>query len=426
MKNISIYIIFLIFSFNVYALDVNKTIKSTVENNIKVKIALEKINEAKELISSSYGGYRPDISIKLIEEKSSTETTTASTTTTTDKLSDSVSLKITQNLYNGNRTSLDLEKSKILFNKEVENFYLTLNDLTLKAIEGYLTVQMYEKSLTVTEKNYEILKKIYEDTLNKKNLGVSTLSDLKYAESSYLVAKSNLLISQGDLNIGKKTFKQIVGLEPINLETVVNINKDINFNNVLKNASKFNHELNILNFDYEVSLIDLQIQKNIKLPSLDLTGDVSYKDDVAAKGTESTSGSISATLSIPIYQKGIENSDIRKYQSKLLQSEYIINDKKESIELDTSILINNYKIYQSQLESSLVQIEANKILLDVLTKEYESGIKTFTDLIDQEEQLLEAYLYNFSKNKDLLITYFQILAIEGKLVEVFKDYLPKL
>ena len=120
------------------------------------------------------------------------------------------------------------------------------------------------------------------------------------------------------------------------------------------------------------------------------------------------------------------NSDIRKYQSKLLQSEYIINDKKESLELDTSILINNYKIYQSQLESSLVQIEANKILLDVLTKEYESGIKTFTDLIDQEEQLLEAYLYNFSKNKDLLITYFQILAIEGKLVEVFKDYLPKL
>ena len=173
-------------------------------------------------------------------------------------------------------------------------------------------------------------------------------------------------------------------------------------------------------------MIDLQIQKNIKLPSLDLTGDVSYKDDVAAKGTESTSGSISATLSIPIYQKGIENSDIRKYQSKLLQSEYIINDKKESLELDTSILINNYKIYQSQLESSLVQIEANKILLDVLTKEYESGIKTFTDLIDQEEQLLEAYLYNFSKNKDLLITYFQILAIEGKLVEVFKDYLPKL
>ena len=302
----------------------------------------------------------------------------------------------TQNLYNGNRTSLDLEKSKILFNKEVENFYLTLNDLTLKAIEGYLTVQMYEKSLTVTEKNYEILKKIYEDTLNKKNLGVSTLSDLKYAESSYLVAKSNLLISQGDLNIGKKTFKQIVGLEPINLETVVNINKDININNVFK------------------------------LPSLDLTGDVSYKDDVAAKGTESTSGSISATLSIPIYQKGIENSDIRKYQSKLLQSEYIINDKKESLELDTSILINNYKIYQSQLESSLVQIEANKILLDVLTKEYESGIKTFTDLIDQEEQLLEAYLYNFTKNKDLLITYFQILAIEGKLVEVFKDYLPKL
>ena len=107
------------------------------------------------------------------------------------------------------------------FNKQIENFYITLNQLILSAIEGYLTVQLYEQSLEVTKKNYEVIKQLYEDTLSKKKLGISTLSDLKYAESSYEIAKSNLLISQGDLEIGKKTFKQIVGLEPLNLKKFI-------------------------------------------------------------------------------------------------------------------------------------------------------------------------------------------------------------
>ena len=89
-------------------------------------------------------------------------------------------------------------------------------------------------------------------------------------------------------------------------------------------------------YNLEISIIDLNIQKNGKLPSFDLTGDISYNDNVSVKGTESTSGSISATLSIPIYQKGINNSNIRKYKSKLLQSEFILDDKINDMNLEIS------------------------------------------------------------------------------------------
>ena len=129
---------------------------------------------------------------------------------------------------------------------------------------------------------------------------------------------------------------------------------------------------------------------------MDLTGEIAYNDNVSTKGTETTSGSISASLSIPIYQQGIENSNIRKYKSRLIQSEYKIDDKKEDIKINCSLLIKNYNVYKSELQSSKVQIEANKINLKVIEKEYESGIKTFSDLIDQEERLLDAYLYSFN------------------------------
>ncbi len=421
---ITILFITLFNSNNLNALNITETIKNTVENNIKVKIGLEEINESKELIANAYGNFKPDINLTLTEKQSSTETKTGGSTTTTDKLSDTYSLTVKQNLYNGGRNNLELEKSLLLFDKQLESFNFTLNELILSAIRGYLTVKLYEKSLEVTEKNFQVIKKINEDAKKKYELGVSTLSDLKNAESSFQNANANLVIAKGDLTIGKETFKQIVGLEPVNLQDLLKFDNKKNKDDILNNALDNNHEIKSLEFDVEISKIDLEIYKKVKLPSLDITGDLSYNDDVSAKGTESTSGSISAQLSIPIFQKGIENSDIRKFQSKLIQNELKLSDKINDIDLQASILSNNYQIYQSQLTASKSKIESNSILLDIVKQEYESGIKTFTDLINQEELLLDSYLSSFDINNNLLITYFEILALEGKLISEFSDYLP--
>ena len=422
----TIIFIFLFNSNNIYALDIAETIKNTVENNLKVKLGLEEINESKELIARAYGNFKPDINLTLTEKQSSTETKTGGSTTTTDKLSDTYSLTVKQNLYNGGRNNLELQKSLLLFDKQLENFNFTLNELILSAIRGYLTVKLYEKSLEVTEKNFEVIKKINDDAKKKYDLGVSTLSDLKNAESSFQDANTNLMIAKGDLKIGKETFKQIVGLEPIDLQDLVKFNNNKNKDDIFNTALINNHEINSLEFDIEISKIDLEIYKKVKLPSLDITGDLSYNDDVSAKGTESTSGSISAQLSIPIFQKGIENSDIRKFQSKLLQNEFKLNDKINDIDLQASILSNNYQIYQSQLIASNSKIESNSITLNVVKQEYESGIKTFTDLINQEELLLQSYLSSFDINNNLLITYFEILALEGQLINEFSEFLPNI
>ena len=62
----TLFILFFYFlSLKVWSLDVNQTIKSTVENNSKIKIGLEQINEAKELISIASGELLPNVSAKI-------------------------------------------------------------------------------------------------------------------------------------------------------------------------------------------------------------------------------------------------------------------------------------------------------------------------------------------------------------------------
>ena len=423
------YLIFLctiIYTFNSFSLNIEDSVKSTIENNINIKIALEEINESKELIETSLSNYKPDLSITLSEKQISTETTTSTSSSTTNKLQDSYSFTVKQNLYRGGRNQLELEKSKILFNKQLETFYSTINDLILRAIDGYLTVQLYNKSLIAIEKNFEVVEQIYLDTLNSKELGVSTLVDLKKAESSYEKAKSNLILAKSNLEVGNKTFKNIVGLDAFDLKSIIKVNKNISSNEVLNNALKNNHNLKILNLDYEASKLDLEINKRNKYPTFDLTGNATYNDNVSSKGTETTSGSLEVTLSIPIFQKGIENSNIRKFKSKNIQADYKTVDQKELIELNSIILVNNYNVFKSQIESTLSSIEANEVTLDLIEKEYELGLRVFSDVLDQEQKLLDASLENFNRNKDFLITYFEILSLEGKLIDEFKEYLPQI
>ena len=62
MFKIVLFLFFSFFSSSLYGLSIKETIKSTVENNLKIKIGLEKIKESKELITKASGELLPEIS----------------------------------------------------------------------------------------------------------------------------------------------------------------------------------------------------------------------------------------------------------------------------------------------------------------------------------------------------------------------------
>ena len=130
---------------------------STIENNAKVKLALEKLEESKELVIYSSRENLPSITGTVTGTYESADTDTASTSTTPETFTDSYKLVISKNIYDAGVNKLEIERSKILYNNELVNFESTIENLILDAIEGYLTVINYEKSLEATKKNFDVV-----------------------------------------------------------------------------------------------------------------------------------------------------------------------------------------------------------------------------------------------------------------------------
>ena len=423
---IFLQILFFIFlTSNLNALNIDEAIKSTILNNPKVKIAIEKLTESKELISYAYGSKKPTLTSTISGTYANADKNTSTASTTPETLTDKYQLTVSQNLYDAGYNELEIARSKILFNDEVIQFKITLQSLILEAIEGYLTVINYEKYLEANQKNYDSVLKAFEETKTRFDIGSATLYDLQNAEASFATASSNLFAAEQNVQISNKSFKRVVGLQAINLEDVLNINNLVNLSNTIETAMDQNLNLLLAISDIENKKILLLKEKKSKKPNLDISGTAEYSDSGRVdSGTKLTQGSVALTLTIPLYQKDQDNSNIRKYHSQILQSEIYLEDFREDIQIQIYNTYKDFKISESNMSTNQIVIQSIETSLNSLNEEYNIGTKTITDLVNEEEKLLNANVNYLNSKKNFITNYFKLKSLDGSLIKLFEHYIP--
>ena len=423
---IFLQILFFIFlASNLNALNIDEAIKSTILNNPKVKIAIEKLTESKELMSYAYGSKKPTLTSTISGTYANADKNTSTASTTPETLTDKYQLTLSQNLYDAGYNELEIARSKILFNDEVIQFKITLQSLILEAIEGYLTVINYEKSLEANQKNYDSVSKAFEETKTRFDIGSATLYDLQNAEASFAIASSNLFAAEQNVQISNKSFKRVVGLQAINLEDVLNINNLVNLSNTIETAMDQNLNLLLAINDIENKKILLLKEKKSKKPNLDISGTAEYSDSGRVdSGTKLTQGSVALTLTIPLYQKDQDNSNIRKYYSQILQSEIYLEDFREGIQIQIYNTYKDFKISESNMSTNQIVIQSIETSLNSLNEEYNIGTKTITDLVNEEEKLLNANVNYLNSKKNFITNYFKLKSLDGSLIKLFEHYIP--
>jgi outer membrane protein len=423
---IFLQILFFIFlASNLNALNIDEAIKSTILNNPKVKIAIEKLTESKELMSYAYGSKKPTLTSTISGTYANADKNTSTASTTPETLTDKYQLTVSQNLYDAGYNELEIARSKILFNDEVIQFKITLQSLILEAIEGYLTVINYEKSLEANQKNYDSVSKAFEETKTRFDIGSATLYDLQNAEASFAIASSNLFAAEQNVQISNKSFKRVVGLQAINLEDVLNINNLVNLSNTIETAMDQNLNLLLAINDIENKKILLLKEKKSKKPNLDISGTAEYSDSGRVdSGTKLTQGSVALTLTIPLYQKDQDNSNIRKYYSQILQSEIYLEDFREDIQIQIYNTYKDFKISESNMSTNQIVIQSIETSLNSLNEEYNIGTKTITDLVNEEEKLLNANVNYLNSKKNFITNYFKLKSLDGSLIKLFEHYIP--
>jgi outer membrane protein TolC len=153
------------------------------------------------------------------------------------------------------------------------------------------------------------------------------------------------------------------------------------------------------------------------LPSITLSGSYTRTEDPAltAIGVETEVTELVATLNVPLFRGGRAISGISAASSYSDALKYQVHASSDGVERGVIVAWNNYQASTSAVVAREQQIKASKIALEGVRQENQLGTRTNLDVLDAEQDLLDARVGLVRAGTSQNLAAYGVLASIGRL-----------
>lgn len=369
-----------------------------------------------EGVPQAKAGWRPSVELVadsgLLRSRSRTRTTRTNST----RMTHGIELQVTQNVFNGGGTEAAVEgaKADVLTNRA--ELTSTEQTVLLQAVTAYMDVLRDTAVVDLNEQNVLRLQRQLEATRDRYDAGVATLTDVAQSESRIARARSDQLTAEGDLEVSRAVFEEVIGLAPANLSRpTLNPTLPSGRDEAKSMAVQRNPSVLSAVYSRRSALHDVDAQYADLLPQVDIIGTASHNWDRTSDGSRSREYQVAAQLTVPIYQQGFETSQIRGAKMTAAQAKMQI----EAARRDASEqALSAWETYQSVVATIVAireEVRAAEIALEGVQQEELVGQRTVLDVLDAEQELLDAKVSLVQAERDETVARFELVAAVGSL-----------
>ncbi len=325
-------------------------------------------------------------------------------------------LVVTQPLYRGGRTVAGTERAANEVLAERARLESTEQDVLLSAVTAYADVWRDQSVLTLNVNNEQVLARQLEATQDRFDVGELTRTDVAQSESRLSSATADRIGAEGNLSSSRATFENVIGVYPQSLDQP-SLPGDLprTQDEVIGAAENNNPGVRATSYDERAALRSVREVEGELLPSVNLQGSVGYQHERASRTSEGTSAEVLAVVSVPLYQQGSVSSRVRESkqvasQRRLQVREALRQAREDAISAWESLLTARAQI--SALEQS---VRANEIALEGVRQENAVGARTVLDVLDAEQELLDAQVSLVSAQRDEIVATYRVLSAIGRM-----------
>ena len=305
------------------------------------------------------------------------------------------------NIVAASRADLEILEQEILFS----------------AAEAFFNVLTNEKIVELREVNLDVLNERLEVAKIQFEVGELTLTDVAQAEARLSQAQSNLADARSLLKAREADYRSIIGLNPNNLEEW---NKEFdlpqNENEAISIALKNNPQLKYYESIEKSSGYNVSSKKSMLSPQLSLRGEYIYAEDQSFLMSDDIDQyQITGQVKIPIFYGGLNWSNIRKAQEINSRDKYLIIDGKRKIRGFVKKSFAEYNASKLRISATEKQTQATDIALEGVKQEFQLGTRTTLDILDAEQEYLDARVSLVTAKNDSNISLFRLSYYLGTL-----------
>jgi len=398
------------------------------QNNPSLNAQRAALRATDENVPEALSGYRPKLSITATGGENYTDVVThtyassgntvASTTSVqTPYVSRGVGATATQTLYNGMQTANRVRQAESQVMGARETLRVTEQQVLLDAATAYMNLLRDEAILELNRRNVEVLTEQLKQTRDRYNVGEVTRTDIAQAESRLAAGRSSLLGAQSNYVTSAGNYRRVIGVAPGKLApgTPVDHFSPATLKAAVTEGEQQSPSVLAAMYGVDVAQLAVKINEGALYPNLALTASASQNWDPTDTTTRQFLASIVGQLTIPIYQGGGEYSAIRQSKETLGQQRLNLDVNRDQARATVVQNWGQLEAAKAQIEATTAQVNAAEIALDGVREEARVGERTTLDVLNAQQELVNARVALVTAQHDRVVASYTLLAAVGEL-----------
>ena len=336
-----------------------------------------------------------------------------SATSSDDGTSRSVGLSLLQPIYQGGRVSSLKTRAKAQIQSAQAELRDVEQSVLLAAATAYIDVLRDEKIAAAQRNSVAVLSRQLIAVKTKFKLGEGTKTDVSQSETRLEDSKQGLARANANLNASRAAFIREMGHQPESLSNPPELSIPDSLEVAMQKARRNSPRIEASRFLEEAAQSNIGVAKSALRPTISLNGQVVSGEDDFSNFSRASSAQLTAQLRIPLLSGGLNRSRVRAAKGERQQRRFETRDLEYSVDQSVNNLRGQLTAAREISESSRKQVSYAQSAFEGVKLEFGVGTRTALDVLNAEQELLNAEISVARAEHDTYLYTFQLLTIAG-------------
>ncbi len=317
--------------------------------------------------------------------------------------------------WDGGRTryQVDIAKETVLATRQA---LISVEQAILqRAVNAFMDVRSFYEIVQLRRNNIRVISEELRAARDRFEVGEVTRTDVALAQARLAEARSNLAQAEGDLAIAIEDFRAYVGRAPGNLTPPPAMRMPARSVDAAKAVAMRQHpDIRAVQFEVTAADLGVLLARAATAPEVSLNGRLNLTEDFD-NGNYVRGGSIGVETGSTLYQGGQLMARTRKAIAQRDAKRGELLETQRIVAQNVGTAYARVQVAQAALRAVDEQIRAARVAFRGVREEATLGARTTLDVLNAEQDLLDAQASRITAASNEYKAYYALLAAMGLL-----------
>lgn len=399
-----------------HAETLSDALAAAYESNPRIEAERARLRATDEEVPRALSGFRPIVTLDA--EKGARSTTTKPESTGTGSFDPwAYQINLTQPVFSGFRTVNGVNEAEAIVRGGRENLRQVETDTLLAAVTAYCDVVRDQAILKSRERNVSVLASELQAAQVRRAAQEVTKTDVAQAQARSARAVSDADLARANLKISRATYARIVGHQPASVIEPPLTSKLLpsSLDMAIDIGGRESPAIVAALYREEAARYNVDKTWGELLPEVRVEANFTQSGGSSNFIDRQEEASVTGRLSVPLYEGGEVRARVRQAKHTQVSRLQEIEEARTQVVADVTSAWSRLIAARAQLKSDQIQIDANKVALEGVREEERVGQRTLLEVLNAEQEYLEAQVQMATTRRDLVVANYALLGFIGHL-----------